>query len=121
MTTAHHRLLALVVTFILAGCDVSPVDTANSTHNTTPAFEKTVDVPQTLKLDVNESILKSLQQHPSDGHLPLSESLILKIEPVKDQQRLSVNGKLLLQETWQADYLDNIDGGKVELQLWFDD
>lgn len=56
-----------------------------------------------------------------DEPITLSDSIELDIKPVKDEQRLSVNGRLLLQDTWQADYLDNIVGGKVELQLRFDD
>lgn len=75
---------------------------------------------QALKLSVNESVLKGLEE-VSDEPIPLSDSVELQIKPVKDEQRLSVNGKLLLQDTWQANYLDNIDGGKLELQLRFDD
>ncbi len=73
-----------------------------------------------LQLDVNEAVFKGLKA-TTDEPLSLSDSLKLDIKPVKDEQRLSVNGKLLMQDTWQADYLDNIDGGKLELQLRFDD
>lgn len=75
---------------------------------------------QALKLSVNESILKGLEE-VSDETIPLSDSVELRINPVKDEQRLSVNGKLLLTDTLQANYLDNIVGGKVEIELRFDD
>lgn len=73
-----------------------------------------------LQLNVDEAVFKGLKT-TTDEPLSLPDSLKLDIKSVKDEQRLSVKGKLLMQDTWQADYLDNIVGGKVELQLRFDD
>jgi hypothetical protein len=104
----------------MAGCDNSRSTAAKNTLRVAVSGEPVVEIPQALKLSVNESILKGLES-VSDEPIALSDSVELQIKPVKDEQRLRVNGKLLLQDTWQANYLDNIDGGKLELQLRFDD
>jgi hypothetical protein len=120
MSSIHLWLLAFSLAFTLAGCDNSRYAAAKNTPKVADSGEPVVEIPQALKLSVNESILKGLE-NVSDEPITLSDSVELQIKPVKDQQRLSVNGRLLLQDTWQANYLDNIVGGKVELQLRFDD
>lgn len=116
MSTDYPPLFAFSFAFTLTACDNKLPAYAEKP----PAIEPVVETPQALKLNVNDSVLKKLPS-ATDEQLPLSESLILEIKPVEDQQRLSVNGKLLLRQVWQANYLDNIDGGKLELQLRFDD
>lgn len=120
MSPVYLRLFVFSLAFILAACDNSPSAATKFTLNTAVPPEPVVELPQTLKLNVNESILHELE-NANDEPIELSDSVELQIKPVKDEQRLSVNGRLLLQDTWQANYLDNIVGGKVELQMRFDD
>jgi hypothetical protein len=120
MNTVYLRIFATGLAFILAACDNKSPASAKQAEPVIPVKEPALEERQTFKLNVDEALVKELKMS-ADEPVSLSESVKLKIKPVNDQQRLSVNGKLLLDETWQADYLDNIDGGKVELQLRFDD
>ncbi len=132
MNTVYFRLFALSLALSLTACDSkSPASTKNSLNAMLPleVIEHEVIEPgviepgeetSVLQLNVNEAVLKGLK-NSTDEPISLSDSLKLKIKPVKDEQRLSVNGKLLMQDAWQANYLDNIVGGKVELQLRFND
>lgn len=120
MSSVCLWLVAFSLAFTMAGCDNSRSTTAKNTLKAAVSAEPVVEIPQALKLSVNESILKGLE-NVGDEPISLSDSVELQIKPVKDEKRLSVNGRLLLQDTWHANYLDNIDGGKLELQLRFDD
>ncbi len=124
MSTVYLRLFALSLALSLTACDSKSPASINSVNAMLPVeviepIEPGEETPA-LQLNVNEAVLKRLKTS-TDEPVSLSDSLKLKIKPVKDEQRLSVNGKLLLQETWQPDYLDNIVGGKLELQLRFND
>ncbi len=125
MSTVYLRLFALGLALSVTACDSkSPASMKNSMNAMLPVeviepIEPGEETPA-LQLNVNEAVLKGLKTS-TDEPISLSDSLKLKIKPVKDEQRLSVNGKLLMQDTWQANYLDNIAGGKVELQLRFND
>lgn len=125
MNTLYLRLLALCLVLSLTACESKPPASVNSSVNVMVPVEVNESVvpaeeTQALQLNVNETVLKGLKT-TTDEPLSLSDSLKLEIKPVKDEQRLSINGKLLMQDTWQANYLDNIVGGKVELKLRFDD
>jgi|GEM_PF-5140719 len=120
MNTVYLWLSALSLAFTLTACDNRPPAAAQNLQTAIPPIETEIETPQALKLNVNQAILKGLQQS-ADEPVSLSDALQLKIRPVEDKQRLSVSGELLMQQTWQANYLDNIDGGKLELQLRFDD
>lgn len=125
MNTVYLRLFALSLVLSLTACDSKPHASANNPVNVVvpvdvkESVKPAVEAP-VLQLNVDEAVLKGLKTK-TDEPLLLSDSLNLEIKPFKDEQRLSVNGKLLMQDTWQANYLDNIVGGKVELQLRFND
>jgi hypothetical protein len=120
MSPVYLRLFVFSLAFTLAACDNRPSAAMKHILDTAAPSEAVVEIPQTFKLNVDESILQVLE-NANDEPIDLSDSVELQIKPVKDEQRLSVNGRLLLQDTWQANYLDNIVGGKVELQMRFDD
>lgn len=125
MSTVYRRLFALSLVLSLGACDSKPPASASDPVNVmvpVAVNESVVADEETpaLQLNVDETVLQGLKT-TTDEPLSLSDSLKLEIKPVKDEQRLSVNGKLLMQDTWQANYLDNIVGGKVELQLRFND
>jgi len=125
MNTIHPWLLALTLILSLTACDSKPPASASNPVNVmVPVAVNESVVPDeetpALQLNVDQAVLQGLKT-TTDEPLSLSDSLKLEIKPVKDEQRLSVNGKLLMQDTWQANYLDNIVGGKVELQLRFND
>ena len=132
MNTVYLRLFALSLALSLTACDSKPPASMKTSVNAMlpvevieheviePGVIEPGEKTSLLQLNVNEAVLKGLKT-PTDEPISLSDSLNLKIRPVKDERRLSVNGQLLMQETWQANYLDNIVGGKVELQLRFND
>lgn len=120
MNRVYIRILALSFAFSLTACDNKSPTSVKKAEKTVQTGKTAIESSQALKLDVNEAILKSLKMS-KDEPISIVDSVELKIRSVKDQQRLSVNGSVLLQDTWQADYLDNIDGGKLELQLRFND
>lgn len=127
MNTVYLRLFALSLALSLTACDSKPPASMKTSVNAMlpgdviePGVIEPGEKTSLLQLDVNEAVLKGLKTS-TDEPISLSDSLNLKIRPVKDERRLSVNGQLLMQETWQANYLDNIVGGKVELQLRFND
>lgn len=120
MNTVLLRLFVLSLGFISSACDNNHHPAAKKAENVISLIEPVMEEQQALKLNVDEAVLWGLETS-ADEPISLSDSVKLQIKPVDDQQRLSVSGKLLLQETWQPDYLDNIVGGKLELQLRFDD
>lgn len=125
MNTVYLQLFALSLVLSLTACDSKPRASANNPVNVMVPVEVNESVEPAeetpaLQLNIDEAVLQGLKT-TTDEPLSLSDSLNLEIKPVKDEQRLSVNGKLLMQDTWQANYLDNIVGGKVELQLRFND
>jgi hypothetical protein len=125
MNSVYLRLLAFSLVVSLTACDSKSTASMNSSVNVLVPAEVSGSIDpgektSSFQLNVNETVLEGLKA-TIDEPFTLSDSVELKIKPVKDEQRLSVSGRLLLQDTWQANYLDNIVGGKVELQLRFDD
>lgn len=125
MNTVYPWLSVLSLVLSLTACDSKPTSYVNSSAKVLVPIAVNESVgpdaeTPALQLNVDEAVFKGLKTTTHEPLL-LSDPLKLDIKPVKDEQRLSVNSKLLMQDTWQADYLDNIVGGKVELQLRFDD
>lgn len=124
MNTVYLWLPVFSLVLSLTACDRKPTVFVNSPTNVRVPIAINESGPDAetpaFQLNIDEAVLKGLKT-TTDEPLSLADSLKLDIKPVKDEQRLSVNGKLLMQGTWQANYLDNIDGGKLELQLRFDD
>lgn len=124
--------VACILSLFLTACNDTPSTDVEAMQSSTPAADKILkpspaeaeeNNPAPLELGVTDHLMEEVMA-PNPEKIPpqaASNTQPLNLNAAPSESRVKLKGQVFLDDNWQQDYRQAIDGGRVDIEVKFEE